>query len=133
MATAGQQEHGGAIPQQVAKPSRLKFVLTYFILGFERQSIQLHSPLFKDPHRGNQPHGVDAHDGENELQAQRGPQRRPYQPCMSHSGCLLPPQQENEETLQRVQGEGNTCPILLRSDPEINRNSCIRQTLLEFL
>lgn len=110
-----------------------QFYQTYFILGFEHQSIQLHSPFFKDPHRGNQPHSVDAHDGENELQAQRGSQRCPYQPCMPHSGCLLPPQQENEETLQRVQGEGNTCPILLRSDQEINLNCYVRQTLSEFL
>lgn len=60
----------------------------------------------KDPHRGNQPHSVAAHDGEDELQAQRGTERRPHQPRLPHSGCLFPPQQENEETLKGVQGKG---------------------------
>lgn len=59
----------------------------------------------QDPHRGDQPNSVDAHDREDELQAQRGSQCRPHQPRLSHSGRLLPPQQENEETFQRIQSK----------------------------
>lgn len=59
----------------------------------------------KDPHRGNKPHSVAAYDRENGLQAQRGAERRPDQPRLSHFGGLLPAQQENEEAVQRVQGK----------------------------
>lgn len=87
--------------------------------------------LFQDPHRGNQPHSADAHDRENGLQAQRGSQRRPDQPRMPHAGCLLLTKQENEETLERIQGEDNTWSIFLTANQEAHLDCCITQTLFK--